>query len=65
MYQEAYNLLGWGTRNAGRVHYSFDTTCSSGHLLIFMFKKSDKEKGFQYGRGVLMRGERRMWNVHT
>jgi len=40
-------------------------SCSIDHLLIFMFKRSDKEKGFKYRRGVLMRGERRMRNVHT
>lgn len=65
MYQEAYNLLEWGTRNAGRRRYSFDTTCSIDHLLIFVLKRSDKEKVFKYRRGVSMRGERRMRYVHT
>jgi len=58
-------LLEWGTRNSGRGYYRFDTTCSNGHLLIFMFKRSDKEKRLKYRRGVVMRGERRIQNVHT
>jgi hypothetical protein len=66
MYQEAYNWLEWGKRNAGRRSYSIDTTCNIGHLLIFLCLSGQRRnKGYKYGKRVFMMGERRMEKVHA